>query len=120
MQGSLGIGAAHGFLERGEDIIMLLPILIIPHGAALGQSLCLLQRDAAHAVFPGGRKKAQLHGVHCFAHIPAARQCNVFDNPLLECGFFPAFLHQKIKAPLYSPFHLLWLHRTEFKYRTPA
>ena len=71
MQRCVGVGAAHGFLVRRDDIVMVVAQFIIPHGGTHGHLLYHVQRDGAAAIFNrrGGHGKFQV--AQRFAHIAA-------------------------------------------------
>ena len=84
MHRSIGIGAADGFLQGGEKIIVLVALPVIPHGTALGGLFRILQRNDRPA---GGCHSAQgtdLQRIGRFSYIPAAAGGNMGQRPLLH------------------------------------
>ena len=69
MEGGIGIRAPKGLHESGENVIMLISVLIIAHGTLLGDGGSILCCDNAAVLRRG---KEHLHGIHGLSHIPAA------------------------------------------------
>lgn len=66
------IRATDGFLQRRQQVVVLIPLPVISHGAALGQHLCILRRQEQPSVPGLGGLIQQLHSVDSLADIPAA------------------------------------------------
>ena len=72
MQRRVRIGAAQRFHQRGDNVVMLVPLAVIAHGAALrhGAGVVRREHDLSVDARRGGEQK--LHGVERLAHVAAA------------------------------------------------
>ena len=67
---------------------MLVPLSVVPHGAALRRVLCVLQCYVNHAVLPRRRREQQLHGIHRLAHVAAAALSDILRRPRFHDGLY--------------------------------
>ena len=85
--GRIRVGAPDGFLQGGQQIIVVVPIPVSPQGAFLGDGFRVLQSQGQNTVFwlPGGEQ--HLHRVHGLAQVTAAGHGDVFQSPILGVRF---------------------------------
>ncbi len=120
VEGRVGVGAAQGFHQRGGDVIVVVPLPVIAHGAALSGALGVREGDGYRVPrpLPGGEE--ELHGVDGLAHVPAAGGGDVVDYPGLHRRGNPLPVFQEGNGPLYSRADFLGGDRLEFKNGAPA
>ena len=71
MQRRVRVGAAHGFLIRRDNVVVVVPQLVIPHGGVLRHLPHHVKRDGARPVFRRGRGDGKFQIPQRLAHIPA-------------------------------------------------
>ena len=95
---------------------MLVALLIIPHSAFLRQLPGVFEQNAACALRRHlGGKHTQFDGIHRLAHVSAAGRRDLLRHAVLDHQRRFALLLQNGVSTLYSPQHLLRLHRSELK-----
>ena len=114
------IGTAQGFLERGENVVMLLSVPVVAEGAALGQLLCPVERNLPHAVFRHAGHDAQFHRIERFAHVASAADGDSLAYAFLDLESLAEFLLHKGKGALHAAFHFFRRHGLEFKHSGTA
>ncbi|MPM81606.1 hypothetical protein SDC9_128662 [bioreactor metagenome] len=120
MKPCVRVGTADGFLQGGEDIVMAVPVPVIPHGRALGHHRSVLHGDDQLSLPPFGRAGQQLQSVDRLAHVTAAGRCDMLKNAFLkdDRGSHPLF-HES-RSPADGAKELPSAHRLEFKNGGPA
>ena len=120
VNGGVGIGAAHTFLKGGNDIVMLVAVLVVAHGAALNKLLDRLERDVLLAVFLVGGDRRQLQGIHRLAHVAAAAGGDLGGAAFFQGNGNALFLPQQLCGSVNGAFHLGRRHALELKDRRAA
>ena len=82
--GRVRVRAADGFLQGRQQVIVVIPIPVSPHGALLGDGFRVRQRQGQNAVLWLSGGEQYLHRVHGLAQIAAAGHGNVLQSTFLR------------------------------------
>lgn len=117
MQRCIRVRAAQRFHESGENVIMVVTVAVIAHGAALSYRGGVLGGDDA-ALPRGGEEK--LDRVYRLAHVPAAGGGDAFGSTVLERErSLPPRVHY-IHSAIDRLLHILGGDGLELKHRRSA
>ena len=120
MQRRVGVAAAHALLICRNNVIVLVAVAVVAHGAPLHQRADDLLCDDAPVAVALGCRHGQLHRVHRLAHVAAAADGYFFCAGLAQLNGDLLLLLQQTRRAKHRPFDLLRLHRLEFKNRGAA
>ena len=114
MQGRVRVGAAHGLLQRREDVVMAVAVAVVAHVGALRRLLRVRERNAVRP----RTGDEQLDRAERLSHVAADRLRDVIRHAVLDrlC----VLAHSKRKRPLDRPAHIGSLDRLELEYRAAA
>ena len=115
VQRRVGVGAAHAFLERRQNIVVLVAVLVIFHRALLRQRFGALERDRIGAVGFVCAEQAQFAGVHRFADVAAAGKRNIARHAFFAGDRDPFFFFKKPERPLHRRQNLFGGDALEFE-----
>ena len=121
VDGGVRVGAAHRFLERRDEVVVLVAVLVIADGAALRELAGALRQDAPHALRRRVRREdAELDGVHRLAHVAAAGRGDELRHAVRDLDRRLALLRENRKGAAHGAQRLLGLHGAELKDGRPA
>ena len=104
-------------MQGGQQIVVLVPLPVVAHGAALGRLLGVLGGDAQAAVHRPGGLVQQLHGVDGLAHVAAAPGGNEARHLRLPGQGQGAAAADDVQGPLHGGQRLLRRQGLELKHR---
>ena len=114
MQRRVRVGAAHGLLQRREDVIMAVAVAVVAHIRALRRLLCVRERNAVRP----RTGDEQLDRAERLAHVAADRLRDVIRHAVLDR--FCVLVHRKFQRTFHRPAHIGSLDRLELEYRAAA
>ena len=119
MQRRVRVGAAHGLLVGRNDVVVVIALPVVAHGAVLGDLGRILLGQKQLSVHGLCRPAQQLHSVHGLAHIAAAAGGNMRQGPIFS-GQFRRLLAQLFQGDLQVSFYLSGFYRFKLKDSTAA
>ena len=121
MQGCIGIGASHGFLISGNNIVVLVTVTVILHCTALSQRTGGFRRDVDYSVSVRlGRKGTKLDRIYRLSHIAAASRGNMLYRIGIYFKFHSALFFKESESAFNGGNDLRRRNRLEFKDRRAA
>ena len=114
------VAAPDRLLEGREQVVVVVPLPVVAHGAALGDLLGVGQGDGEAPVRGLSRLIEELHGVEALAHIAAAGGGDIGVHPLLHREGQLALLPHDAKSPLDGRQHVRRREGLELKDRAAA
>ena len=114
MQRRVRVRAAHGLLQRRQDVIMAVTVAVVAHIRALRRLLRVRKRNAVRP----RTGDEQLDRAERLAHVTADRLRDVLRHAVLDrlC----IFSHCKFQRAFNRPAHIGRLDRLELEYRAAA
>ena len=120
VDGGVRIGTTHGLLKGAHQVVVLVPVFVVAHGAFLGQLPGGFQGHLNMGAACVTGQRGKFHGVHGLAHVPAAMGGDVGTHPLLRQDGPALFLCQYSEGSLHGFLNLPALHRLELKHGRAA
>ena len=117
VQCSVRVRAAHGFLIGGNDVIVVIAQLVIPHGGAGGHLLDHVKRDGAAAVFDGGCCDGKFQIADCLAHVTASALGQIVKGIFRNENRRLIFSAQPCGSAAQTGTNIVGGQRLEFKHR---
>ena len=114
MQRRVRVGAAHGLLQRRQDVIMAVAVAVVAHIRALRRLLRVRERNAVRP----RTGDEQLDRAERLSHVAADRLRDVIRHTVLDrlC----VLTHRKFQRTFHCPAHIGSLDRLELEYRAAA
>ena len=113
-------GAADGFHQSGQTIVVIVALTVVAHGGALGDGPGVLQRDMQRPVAGVRRDEERFHGVDGLAHIASAGGGDVGISSVFRRDSQAGFVCHVVYGAQNGLFHVRRGDGFEFKNRAAA
>ena len=121
MQRRIFIGPAYGFMERGKDLKMVVPFLIIAVRASLCGRMSIFERKYSFAIPVEFRTKpAGFQSVNSLARIAGTMVGNMAENSFFNIYLYSVVLFKLFYCSFKCAFDFRRFNGFEFKNRAAA